>query len=93
MSLINRLLLLLLACAAPLPATPSDLPLKVGLIGLDTSHVIAFTGLLNDKDNPSHVPGATVTAAYRGGSVDIPASINRVRGFTTTLTEKYGVRI
>jgi len=26
-----------------------DKPLKIGMVGLDTSHCPAFTGLLNDK--------------------------------------------
>ena len=89
MIFLSRLLLLLIASAAALRAQK----IRIGLIGLDTSHVIAFTSLLNEEQNPSHIPGATVTAAYRGGSLDIPSSINRVSGFTKTLTEKYGVRI
>ena len=32
--------------------------LKVGMIGLDTSHVSAFVKLLNDPTNEFHVPGA-----------------------------------
>ena len=34
-----------------------------------------------------------MVAAFKGGSPDIPSSINRVPGYTKTLTEKYGVRI
>jgi hypothetical protein len=36
--------------------------LRVGLIGLDTSHVIAFTRALNDPKNKDHVPGAKAAA-------------------------------
>jgi len=67
--------------------------LTVGLVGLDTSHVKAFTSLLNDKSHESHVPGAKVVAGYPGGSADFPSSINRVEGFTTELRGKYGVEI
>ena len=67
--------------------------LRLGLIGLDTSHVIAFTSRFNEPDNPNHVPGATVIAAFKGGSPDIPSSISRVPGYTKTLTEKYGVKV
>ena len=67
--------------------------LRLGLIGLDTSHVIAFTSRFNDQDNPNHVPGATVIAAFKGGSPDIPSSISRVPGYTKTLAEEYGVKI
>jgi len=68
-------------------------PLKVGLLGLDTSHVIAFTKLLNDSSDPKHVPGAKVTAAWKGGSPDIESSITRVDGYTEQLRKDFGVEI
>ena len=67
--------------------------LKVGLIGLDTSHVIAFTELLNNPKNTNHVSGARVVVAFKGGSPDIESSRSRVEGYTKQLQEKYGVRI
>lgn len=67
--------------------------LRIGLIGLDTSHVIAFTELLNDPNHKNHVPGAKVVAAFRGGSPDIESSASRVEGYTKTLQEKYDVKI
>lgn len=67
--------------------------LRLGLIGLDTSHVIAFTSRFNEPDNPNHVPGGKVVAAFKGGSPDIESSHTRVEGYTETLTTKYGVRI
>jgi predicted dehydrogenase len=70
-----------------------DKILRVGIIGLDTSHVVAFTQLLNDEKNPNHVPGAKVVAAFKGGSADIKDSIGRLEGFTKTLQEKWGVEI
>ena len=70
-----------------------DLVFKVGLIGLDTSHVTAFTSRFNDLENENHVPGARVTAAFKGGSPDIASSANRIEGFTKTLTEEYGVKL
>jgi hypothetical protein len=39
--------------------------LRIGMIGLDTSHVVAFTELLNNPENPKHVPGGRVVAAFR----------------------------
>ena len=66
---------------------------KVGLIGLDTSHVTAFTSRFNDADHPDHVPGCRVTAAFKGGSPDIPSSADRIENFTRILTEKYGVKL
>ncbi|MBG87191.1 MAG: dehydrogenase [Verrucomicrobiales bacterium] len=67
--------------------------LRIGMIGLDTSHVVAFTELLNNPDNPKHVPGGRVVAAFKGGSPDVEASHTRVDRFTATLQEKYGVKI
>ena len=67
--------------------------LRVGIIGLDTSHVTAFTKVLNDPADKDHVPGARVVAAFKGGSPDIEASSSRLEGYTKTLQEKYGVKI
>jgi hypothetical protein len=67
--------------------------IKVGMIGLDTSHVTAFTKLLNDKSGPNHVPGARVVAAFKGGSPDVESSRTRIDGFTAELKDKWGVEI
>lgn len=67
--------------------------LRIGLIGLDTSHVIAFTKTLNDPKDKNHVDGARVVAAFKGGSPDIESSAKRVDGYTKELQEKYGVKI
>ena len=65
---------------------------RIGLVGLDTSHVVAFTKLLNNVNEKDHIPGARVIAGYPGGSEDIDLSRNRVQGFTNDLREK-GVEI
>jgi hypothetical protein len=70
-----------------------DLVFRVGLIGLDTSHVVAFTKAFNESGNEDHVSGARVVAAFKGGSPDIPSSADRVDGFTKTLVEEYGVQM
>jgi predicted dehydrogenase len=67
--------------------------IKVGMIGLDTSHVTAFTKLLNDKSDPNHVPGARVVAAFKGGSPDVESSRARIDKFTAELKDKWGVEI
>lgn len=66
---------------------------RVGLIGLDTSHVTAFTSRFNDSKSKNHVPGAKVVAAFKGGSPDIPSSADRIDKFTETLVDKYGVKL
>jgi len=70
-----------------------ELIFEVGIIGLDTSHVIAFTRSFNNPDHENHVPGVKVVAAFKGGSPDIPSSADRIEGFTKTLTEEYGVKL
>lgn len=67
--------------------------LRIGLIGLDTSHVVAFTRLLNDPAEPGHVPGGRVVAAFKGGSPDLEASRSRVDEYTRQLQERWGVRL
>ncbi|MCJ7841228.1 Gfo/Idh/MocA family oxidoreductase [Lederbergia sp. NSJ-179] len=66
--------------------------LKIGLIGLDTSHVLAFTKLLNNEDAPFHVPGGKVILAFPGGS-DMELSHTRVDGYTKELSEQYGIKM
>lgn len=80
-----------LSLAGAWAAAAADL--KIGMIGLDTSHVVEFTRRLNDPNDPEFIPGARVVAGFKGGSPDIPSSWNRVEGFTKTLREKYGVNI
>lgn len=67
--------------------------LKIGIIGLDTSHVTAFTQLLNDSTHKFHVPGGKVVVAFPGGSPDFDLSISRVQGFTDKLRDEHGVQI
>jgi hypothetical protein len=67
--------------------------LRIGLIGLDTSHVSAFTKVLNDEKHKDHIPGAKVVAVFKGGSPDIPSSANRVEGFTAELLKYPGVKM
>jgi len=55
---------------------------SIGIIGIDTSHSVAFTKYINGQDN-----GFEVVAAYTTVSKDIPASYNRVDKFTQELKE------
>ena len=63
--------------------------LKIGMVGLDTSHVSAFASLLNDPSKPYHVPGGKVVVGFPGGSKDFEASYGRVEKFTAELRDKY----
>lgn len=69
----------LLAMTLASQLTAADPPeLKVGIIGLDTSHAIAFTKELNAKDAMADVARCRVVAAYPKGSPDIVSSTERV---------------
>jgi predicted dehydrogenase len=76
------------------PSFAADKPaLKVGIIGLDTSHVVAFTKVLNNPEAKGDLAGFKVVAAFPGGSPDIESSRTRIEGYTTQLREKMGVEM
>ena len=66
-----------------------EAPKRVGIIGLDTSHVVAFTTVFNKgPKNPADAAkfsGFRVTAAFAQGSKDIPESTTRVPEYTEKL--------
>lgn len=70
----------------------SEKVLRIGMIGLDTSHCLAFAKLLNTPDDPQHVPGCRVTLVYPKGSPDIESSVSRVPGYTEEI-RKLGVEV
>jgi hypothetical protein len=65
--------------------------IRIGMIGLDTSHSIAFTELINDPGNPA-AEGYRVTVAYPYGSRTIESSYSRIPGYTEDI-KKLGVEI
>jgi predicted dehydrogenase len=65
---------------------------RVGIIGLDTSHSIAFTKSLNAPDALPELKGYKVVAAYPKGSADIESSVKRIAGYTEDV-KKLGVEI
>ena len=88
-ALVKAFLVLL---AGALSAGAADI--RIGIIGTDTSHVPAFTQMLNgDPSRPDHVAGARVVAAYKGGSKDIESSISRVDQYAEQVQSKFGVEI
>jgi predicted dehydrogenase len=87
----RTLLGVVLVSAIALPAAAQE-QLKVGIIGLDTSHAIAFTKELNNPKAETDVAGCPVVAVYPKGSPDIESSTSRVPGYTAEI-EKLGVRI
>ena len=65
--------------------------IKVGIIGLDTSHAIAFTKIVNVEKAPD-VEGVRVVSAYQWGSKDIVSSTNRYPKYIAQMKEM-GVKI
>ncbi|MBC7828222.1 MAG: Gfo/Idh/MocA family oxidoreductase [Chitinophagaceae bacterium] len=65
---------------------------RIGIIGLDTSHSIAFTKALNAPDPLPELKGYRIVAAYPMGSKDIESSNKRIPGYTAEV-KKLGVEI
>ena len=65
---------------------------RIGIIGLDTSHSVAFTKALNDPAADPAFLGYKVVAAYPKGSNDIKSSVDRIPGYTEDV-KKLGVEI
>ncbi len=86
------LLLALFGCFAA-HAAAQTAEIKIGIIGTDTSHVPAFTKLLNDKNDPNHISGARVVAAFKGGSADFEPSRSNVDKYAEEIQQKYGVEL
>lgn len=81
----------ILSGSALLAQEPSD-GLKVGVIGLDTSHSVAFTKALNDPKAGNTFGGYRVVAAYPRGSLDIKSSVDRIDDYTSQV-KQMGVEI
>ncbi|HWB28375.1 MAG TPA: Gfo/Idh/MocA family oxidoreductase [Chitinophagaceae bacterium] len=64
---------------------------RVGIIGLDTSHSIEFTKLLNSAAIESY-SGYKVVCAYPCGSTAIPGNSERIKANTEAI-QQYGVAI
>jgi predicted dehydrogenase len=75
----------------PTSAAPAD-GKRVGIIGLDTSHSIAFAKALNAEQPDPVFDGFRVTAAYPYGSKDIESSATRIPGYIDQV-KKLGVEI
>jgi hypothetical protein len=65
---------------------------RIGIIGLDTSHSVAFTKTFNGENAGPEYGGYRVVAAYPKGSNDIESSVKRIPGYTEEV-KKLGVTI
>jgi hypothetical protein len=86
------LAVILLAACSPTAVAADPPEIKVGIIGLDTSHAIAFTKELNNPAAKEDIARCRVVAAYPQGSPDIASSTERVPGYTAEI-KKLGVEI
>ncbi len=73
------------AAQADVAQSDSERPLRIGMIGLDTSHAPAFAKLFNDEATDDKLSKMRVTVAFPGGSDDIASSRDRVVGYTEQL--------
>src|SRR3954466_1093541 len=82
----KRLLVLPLLFATLTVMADEPKLIRAGIIGLDTSHVLAFTQTLNKGPKKAEdfdkVAGVKVVAAYPQGSKDIESSTSRVPEYT-----------
>jgi len=72
--------------------TFTQAPKRIGIIGLDTSHSIAFAKALNGPNPSAAYAGFSVSAAYPRGSADIESSVKRIPGYTEE-AKKLGIEI
>lgn len=71
---------------------PADDIIRIGIIGLDTSHATEFTKFFNSENKSPAVSGFKVVAAYPKGSEDIPSSVETIPGYTKEV-QQMGVEI
>ncbi len=86
--------LLFLGCSAliSMAANTQAEEIRVGIIGLDTSHCVAFAKLMNGDSSASPLGECRVVCAYPQGSKDIESSVSRVPGYTAEMRD-LGVEI
>lgn len=82
----------LLGICSTAAAQSNEEPLRIGIIGLDTSHSIAFTEIINNPENTGVFDNAEVVAAYPKGSLSIESSASRIPEYTAEI-EKMGIDI
>jgi hypothetical protein len=88
----NLILAIAIVVVSVVTSSAEEGVLRVGILGCDTSHVIAFTKLMNDPAATGDLAKVEVTAAFPGGSPDVPASRDRIDGFVKQL-RNMGVKI
>lgn len=75
-----------------LTAVTTKATIRIGIIGLDTSHSPAFVKSINAEDPKPEYAGFKVVAAYPYGSKAIKSSLDRIPKLTEDV-KKFGVKI
>ena len=89
----KRLLLSLVALATMLFPARAQEVFRLGIIGLDTSHSVRFSELLNAKDSDDPiVQRFEVVAAYPYGTTTIESAASRIPKYTEEI-QTYGVKV
>lgn len=88
----KKLTLILVCILCAVVAVRAQKVVRVGIIGLDTSHSTAFTELLNGTSDDPLVREFEVVAAYPYGSKTIKSSYDRIPGYIEAV-KKHGVEI
>ena len=68
-------------------SNPLQDKIRIGIIGLDTSHAPAFAKLFNAENTNPALSGFKVVAAYPQGSKDIKSSIDRIPDYIKQVQE------
>ena len=89
----KRLLLCLVALATMFSSARAQEVFRLGIIGLDTSHSVRFSELLNAKDSDDpFVRRFEVVAAYPYGTTTIESASSRIPKYIEEV-QKYGVKV
>jgi predicted dehydrogenase len=68
-------------------SNPFQDKIRIGIIGLDTSHAPAFAKLFNAENTNPALNGFKVVAAYPFGSADIKSSVDRIPDYSKQVQE------
>jgi hypothetical protein len=90
-SIVTALLASVAVVVAGVTGRAADL--RIGIIGIDSSHSAKFGQIFNDPASTERVAGARIVCGFKGGSADMERSRSRVEAFSAEMRDKYGVTL